>query len=174
MLRVRRPGFRNQGFCHPGCLVDSFEQHRVLLAVLHHFSAHFSESLTIPDISWQLGISLIHIETAFEALKGITANQALLEYRLNRLCDVMYHDPALEITDQIVQCGLSAGPVYQPADFIRTDQQFVACFGIDLIAYHQRCFLAHAARLQAYPVERPDFQRLSTPATRRVGPPSTP
>lgn len=138
MLHVRnRP--------HP---IDAFEEHRVLLAVLHYFSEHFQEPVTIPDVSRQLGISLVHIETAFDLHKGITANQALLEYRLNRLCDLMHREPTADISSQISRCGLSSQEACGLADFQRTDQQFIACFGIDLIAYHQQCFLAQAARLQ--------------------------
>jgi hypothetical protein len=87
---------------------------------------------------------LVHIETAFDVYKGITTNQALLEYRLNRLCDQMHRNPSEEISVQIDQCGLGTGL----AAFNRTDLQFTACFGIDLIAYHQQCFLAAASLLQ--------------------------
>lgn len=128
--------------------IDAFEEHRVLLAVLHYFSEHFHETIMIPELSRQLGISLVHIETAFDLLKGITASQALLEYRLNRLCDLMHREPTADISSQISRCGLSSEETCGLADFQRTDQQFIACFGIDLIAYHQQCFLAQAVRLQ--------------------------
>ena len=100
-------------------------------------------------MSKQLGISILHIETAFDLYKGKTANQALLEYRLNRLCDLMSKDPSQEIGEQIQHCGLSAkvSPWVEVASFAETNLQFIACFGIDLIEYHQQCFLAKAARL---------------------------
>lgn len=119
-----------------------------MLAVLHYFSEHYPEPITIPELSRQLSISLVHIETAFDVHKGITANHALLEYRLNRLCDLMHRDPSCEVSIQINQCGLGSGPNTTLADFHRTNHQFIASFGIDLIAYHQQCFLAQAARLQ--------------------------
>jgi hypothetical protein len=100
-------------------------------------------------LSKQLGISILHIETAFDLYKGKTANQALLEYRLNRLCDLMSKDPSQEIGEQIKDCGLSAKVSPWVASFAETNVQFIACFGIDLIEYHQQCFLAKAARLQS-------------------------
>lgn len=99
-------------------------------------------------MSRQLGISILHIETAFDLYKGKTANQALLEYRLNRLCDLMSKDPSQEIGEQIKHCGLSAKISPWVASFTETNLQFIDCFGIDLIEYHQQCFLAQAARLQ--------------------------
>lgn len=99
-------------------------------------------------MSRQLGISLIHIETAFDIYKGKTTHQALLEYRLNRLCDLMFKDPSEEIGSQIDQCGLASGLNSGLAAFQRTNRQFTACFGIDLIGYHQQCFVAEATRLQ--------------------------
>lgn len=126
---------------HP---LDAYEGHKILIAVHRYFAEHYRNPIVIPEISQSLGISLIHIETAFDLHKGLTATQALLEYRLNRLCDHMHRDPSEEIEVQIDRCGLGSG---QTA-FSRTDHQFIACFGIDLIAYHQQCFLAKAARLQ--------------------------
>ena len=99
-------------------------------------------------MSKQLGISILHIETAFDLYKGKTANQALLEYRLNRLCDLMSKDPSQEISKQINDCGLGAEVDPRVASFEETNLQFIACFGIDLIEYHQQCFLAKAARMQ--------------------------
>jgi len=100
-------------------------------------------------LSRQLGISILHIETAFDLYKGKTANQALLEYRLNRLCDLMSKDPSQDIGQQINDCGLNAKIHSWVTAFAETNLQFIACFGIDLIEYHQQCFLAMAARLQA-------------------------
>ena len=99
-------------------------------------------------LSRHLRISVLHIETAFDRYKGKTANQALLEYRLNRLCDLMSKDPSQDIGDQIKHCGLS--PKIKPwmASFTETNLQFIDCFGIDLIEYHQQCHLAQAVRLQ--------------------------
>lgn len=137
-----------------------------MLAVLHYFSEHYPEPITIPGLSRQLGISLVHIEIAFDVHKGITTNHALLEYRLNRLCDLMHRDPSCEISVQINQCGLGSGPKSALADFHRTNHQFIASFGIDLIAYHQQCFLAQAARLQR------DGNRINAVADALVGSPS--
>jgi AraC-like DNA-binding protein len=131
---------------HP---LESYEQHKIILAVVHYFSEHYNEAITIPGLSKQLGISLLHIETAFDLYKGKTANQALLEYRLNRLCDLMSKDPSQEIGEQIKDCGLSAKVSPWVASFAETNTQFIACFGIDLIEYHQQCFLAKADRLQS-------------------------
>jgi hypothetical protein len=96
-----------------------------------------------------LGISLLHIETAFDIYKGKTANQALLEYRLNRLCDLIARDPSQEIGEQLKCCGLSSVHSPELASFTETNDKFIECFGIDLIEYHQQCFLATAARLRS-------------------------
>ena len=110
-----------------------------MLAVVQFFSEHYTEPFTIPELSRLLDLSLLQIETAFDRCKGKTTNQALLDYRLNRLCDLMGHDPSADLNLQIRQCGL--------ASFPRTNHQFSTCFGIDLIEYHQQCCLAEAARL---------------------------
>ena len=96
-----------------------------------------------------LGISLLHIETAFDLYKGKTATQALLEYRLNRLSDLIGRNPSQEIGEQIRCCGLSSEFSPGLASFTETNEQFFECFGIDLIEYHQQCFLATADRLRS-------------------------
>lgn len=133
--------------------LDAFDEHSILVAVLHYFSVHYRDPITIPALSKQLGISLLHIELAFDLHKGSTANQALLEYRLNRLCDLMHRDPAAEIGVQISQCGLGSSDNAVLSDFQRTNHQFIASFGIDLVAYHQQCCLAQIARLQRHRTE---------------------
>ena len=115
---------------------------------MHYFSEHYHEPFTIPELSRHVGISLLHIETAFDRCKGKTTNQALLDYRLNRLCDQMGHDPSADINVQICRCGLNAEANHALAAFAQTNHQFITCFGIDLIEYHQQCFLAEAARVQ--------------------------
>jgi AraC-like DNA-binding protein len=130
---------------HP---INSFEGHRILLSVVHYFSEHYSHSFTIPRLSRDLGVSLIHIETAFDRYKGKAASQALLDYRLSRLCDLMSREPAYEIGGQLKQCGLALEVSSDFEAFRRTNEQFITCFGIDLIEYHQQCCLAEIARLQ--------------------------
>ena len=151
VLRVQTEGRKEVQLLHlahsPHPL-ELFEQHRVVLAVIHYFSEHYHESIAIPGISRVLGISLLHIETAFDLYKGKTANQALLEYRLNRLCDLIGRDPSQEIGEQIRCCGLSSEFSPGLASFTETNDQFIECFGIDLIEYHQQCFLATADRLR--------------------------
>ncbi|MEY3749735.1 MAG: hypothetical protein RLZZ11_873 [Cyanobacteriota bacterium] len=121
---------------HPLGQLDS---HAIVLAVTEYFAAHYPEIITIPHLSHQLGISLLHIETAFDSYKGKTTIQALLEYRLNRLCDRMAKEPSSEIRLQIQDCGLES--------FLRTNTDFIEQFGIDILEYHQQCFLAAADRL---------------------------
>jgi transcriptional regulator GlxA family with amidase domain len=128
---------------HP---LDQLDEHRVVLTVIKHFSEHYSESFSIPSMAKDLGISLIHIEAAFDDYKGKSANQALLEYRLNRLCDRMTKDPSQEIHRQLNECGL--------ASFAKTNIQFLEQFGIDLVEFHQQCFLAAVARRQCERVIR--------------------
>lgn len=130
--------------------LDAFDEYSILVAVFHCFSVCYREPISIPGLSKKLGISLLHIEMAFDLRKGVTANQALLEYRLNRLCDLMHRDPSCAIGIQIAQCGLGSAEGDELVDFQRTNDQFIASFGIDLVAYHQQCCLAQVARLQRY------------------------
>jgi len=118
---------------HP---LDQLDEHKIVLAVIKHFSEHYPESFSIPSMSKDIGISLIHVEAAFDDYKGKSANQALLEYRLNRLCDHMTKDPSQEIHIQIRDCGL--------ASFTKTNIPFVEQFGIDLVEFHKQCFIAAA------------------------------
>ena len=96
-----------------------------------------------------LGISLLHIETAFDFVKRKTGTQALLEYRLNRLSDLIGRNPSQEIGEQIRRCGLSSELRPGVATFAETNERFFECFGIDLLEYHQQCLLANTDRLRS-------------------------
>lgn len=124
--------------------LDAYEGHKTVLAVHHYFAEHYPNPIVIPEVSHSLGISLVDIEAAFDRHKGLTATQALLEYRLNRLCDQMHRDPSEALEVQIGSCGLGSGL----SAVGRTDDQFVACFGIDLMSYRQQCLVAEATRQQ--------------------------
>jgi transcriptional regulator GlxA family with amidase domain len=129
--------------------LERFEAHSTILSVIQYFAEHFSTAVTVPQLSRDLRIPLLQIETAFDLCKGKTANQALLEYRLSRLCDLMSFDPVEEIGIQLRRCGLGFDLSSDFAIFHRTNEQFISCFGIDLVEYHQQCFIASAVRLQA-------------------------
>ena len=128
--------------------LDRFEGHRIILEVIQYFSEHYSQALTIHQLSRNLGISLIHIETAFDLYKGKKAHLALLDYRLSRLYDLMSREPSEAIGQLLGRCGLHRVGSSQLAAFPRTNAAFVACFGIDLVEFHQQCCLAELARLQ--------------------------
>lgn len=130
---------------HP---LDHFESHRIVLGVIHYFSEHYRQDFTIPRLSCDIGISLIHVETAFDLYKGKTASQALLDYRLSRLCDWMSREPGEEISAQLKKCGLGLELNSDVEAFQITNEQFIQSFGIDLVQYHQQCCLAEMARLQ--------------------------
>lgn len=89
----QRPRKQLLHIAHKPQPLDAFNEHRIVLAVLHYCSQRHQEPITIPGLSRQRGISSIHIETAFEISKGKTTHQALLDYRLNRLCD-LFIDPS--------------------------------------------------------------------------------
>jgi len=44
---------------------DAFQQNSVAFAVIQHFSEHYRELIAIIGISRLLGISLLHMQTAF-------------------------------------------------------------------------------------------------------------
>jgi hypothetical protein len=73
---------------------DAFQQNSVAFAVIQHFSEHYRKLIVIIGISLLLGISLLHIETAFALSRGATVHQALLEYRLKCLYDLIGLDPS--------------------------------------------------------------------------------
>jgi AraC-like DNA-binding protein len=130
---------------HP---LDYFEAHRIVLGLIHYFSEHYQQAFTIPRLSHDIDISLIHIETAFDQYKGKTASQALLDYRLSRLCDWMSREPGEEISAQLKKCGLGLELNSDFEAFYVTNEKFIQSFGIDLVEYHQQCCLAEMTRLQ--------------------------
>ena len=87
-----------------------------------------------------LHITLEQIECSFDNCRKTTATRALLEYRLNRLCDQMSKNPAEEIGEQMIRCGL--------LDFESTNLAFESYFGIDIVEFHRQCFIAAASRCQ--------------------------
>jgi AraC-like DNA-binding protein len=89
-------------------------------------------------MSDHLEITLEQIECAFDNRRRTTAMQALLEYRLNRLCDQMCQNPSEQISEQISRCGLT--------DFQTTNVAFESYFGIDIVEFHKQCFIAAASR----------------------------
>jgi transcriptional regulator GlxA family with amidase domain len=116
-----------------------FEQCDIVLLATKYFSSNFACAISIPKMADHLQISLEDIEYAFDAYKRKTAAQALLEYRLNRLCDQMYDNPEEEISPQMTRCGL--------VDFKSTNTAFESCFGIDIVEYHKQCLHAAALRI---------------------------
>ena len=74
--------------------LDAFQQNNVAFAVIQHFSEHYRKLIMIIGISRLLGISLLHMETAFALSRGATVHQALLEYRLKCLYDLIGLDPS--------------------------------------------------------------------------------
>ena len=133
---------------YTGQPLDRYEGHRIILKAIHYFSEHYAEALTIPKLSRDLSISLIHLETAFDLLKGKTAHQALIDYRLSRLCDQMSHDPSAHIGQLLARCGLQDEGHSLFSAFHHANEAFISCFGIDLVEFHQQCCLAELARLQ--------------------------
>ena len=113
-----------------------------MLEVVRYFSKHYGELISIPVMAEQLQIQLEQIELAFDHHRQTTTTQALLEYRLNRLCDEMSEHPCGAINEQVHHCGLGSVP--------STNNAFEQCFGIDLQDFHQQCSLAAANRPVPY------------------------
>jgi AraC-like DNA-binding protein len=135
--KKRRRFTKNSTLPHP---LHRLEQYQVVLEVVRYFSKHYSEAICIPVMADHLFIPLEQIEFSFDRHRRTTATQALLEYRLNRLCDQMSEDPAGAISKQVRSCGLGS-----PG---HTNAAFEKYFGIDIIDYHKQCFLAAAVRCQ--------------------------
>lgn len=109
-----------------------------MLEVVRYFSKHYGEVISIPVMAERLQIQLEQIEIAFDSHRQTTTTQALLEYRLNRLCDQMSAHPRGAINDQVRHCGLGSVQA--------TNSAFEQCFGIDLQDFHQQCSLAASNR----------------------------
>lgn len=107
-----------------------------------------------------LQISLEEIESSFDNCRRKTASKALLDYRLNRLCDQMCENPSEEIRKQIKRCGLK--------DFEITDIEFENNYGIDIVEYHKQCFLAAASRCQKGTVKTVNDEELICDSTSRI------
>jgi len=135
--KKRRRLTKSSTLPHP---LHRLEQYQVVLEVVRYFSKHYSEAICIPVMADHLFIPLEQIEFSFDRHRRTTATQALLEYRLNRLCDQMSEDPAGAISKQVRSCGLGS-----PG---HTNAAFENYFGIGIIDYHKQCFLAAAVRCQ--------------------------
>ena len=46
--------------------LDAYEGNKIVLAVHHYFAEHYPDPIAIPEVSHNLGISLVHIEAAFD------------------------------------------------------------------------------------------------------------
>ena len=81
-----------------------------------------------------LRIALEQIEYSFDTCRRKTVVQALLDYRLNRLCDQMSEHPGEEIGEHMKRCGLLS--------VLEASLAFEACFGLDIAEYRLQCSLA--------------------------------
>jgi transcriptional regulator GlxA family with amidase domain len=120
--------------------------------VTRYFSSNFARAISIPEMSEHIQITLEQIEYAFDNYRKTTATQALLEYRLNRLCDQMCKNPSEGISEQIIRCGL--------VEFQSTNLAFETYFGIDIVEFHKQCFIAAASRCQRSKNEVPSENEL--------------
>ena len=120
---------------HP---LHRLEWYRIILEVVRYFSCHYTKVIYIPVMADSLLIPLEQIEFAFDHHRKTTAVRALLEYRLNRLCDQMSEHPSGAIGGQVRYCGLGS--------LKQANAAFEEYFGIDIYQYHRQCFLAAVTR----------------------------
>ena len=102
-----------------------------MIAVRHYFEDHYKEAISISKMSQEIGISLVHIELAFDTYRNKSANKALMEYRLNRLSEQLRDHPNSDIHKLITKCGLRS--------YTRTNILFANHFGINLVEYQAQC-----------------------------------
>jgi transcriptional regulator GlxA family with amidase domain len=110
----------------------------VVSRAIDYFARWYASPIDIPGMANSLGVSLETLETSFERFRGRTTHQALVQFRLNRLCDAISADPAGLLTAQAEACGFPS--VHQ------ANRAFLANYCQDLVHFRNQCLRASAWR----------------------------
>ncbi|MFZ0407041.1 MAG: helix-turn-helix domain-containing protein [Cyanobium sp.] len=105
---------------------------------LKFFSLHFRQPLPLEALARGIGVSEHHLVICFARARGITPNEALLEFRLNRLFQTLREHPSQSLRRSIRECGLT-----------HTDQliqMFESSFGIAMAPFLLTCRRAQQDR----------------------------
>lgn len=110
----------------------------VVSRAIDYFARWYASPIDIPSMAGHLGVSLELLEGSFERFRGRTTHEALIQFRLNRLCDAISADPTGHLTAQAVACGFPS--VHQ------ANRAFLANYCQHLVHYRNQCLRAAAWR----------------------------
>ncbi len=103
----------------------------VITLAMEYFARFFAQPIAIPAMAQALGVGLSTLEYHFDRYRGRTTFQALIHYRLNRLCDAISHNPSARLTDQAASCGFNS--------VCEANREFIANFSQNLVQYRDQC-----------------------------------
>jgi transcriptional regulator GlxA family with amidase domain len=110
----------------------------VVSRAIDYFARWYASPIDIPSMACSLGVSLDTLEGSFARFRGRTTHEALIQFRLNRLCDAISADPGGLLTAQAEACGFPS--VHQ------ANRAFLANYCQDLVQYRNQCLRAAAWR----------------------------
>ena len=126
----------------------------VVTRAIDYFARWYPSPIDIPAMASSLGVSLEILEASFDHYRGRTPHEALIQFRLNRLCDAISADPCGLLTAQAEACGF--GSVHQ------ANRAFVANYCQDLVQFRNQC-LQVAAWRAGHGLRSPAPQRSALP-----------
>ena len=112
----------------------------VVSRAIDYFARWYASPINIPAMAGSLGVSLETLEGSFERFRGRTTHEALIQFRLNRLCDAISADPAGLLTAQAEACGFPS--VHQ------ANRAFLANYCQDLVQFRNQCIRAAGWRAE--------------------------
>jgi transcriptional regulator GlxA family with amidase domain len=110
----------------------------VVSRAIDYFARWYAAPIHIPTMAASLGVSLEILEASFERFRGRTTHEALVQFRLNRLCDAISAEPDGLLTAQAEACGFAS--VHQ------ANRAFLANYCQDLVQFRNQCLRAAAWR----------------------------
>ncbi len=109
---------------------NHIHQQNTLLKVANYLSQHYREQTNITQISEIIQVAEEEIDALFRRYKGKSAADALLQYKLNGLCDRLGENLSKPIEELMIECGLNPSNDSYAA--------FKKYFGISIHEYRQQ------------------------------------
>ncbi|MFM2080624.1 MAG: hypothetical protein RLZZ219_1306 [Cyanobacteriota bacterium] len=119
-------------------MAEELDRAAVVTRAIDYFARWYATPVEIPAMAASLGVSLETLEASFDLYRGRTTYEALLQYRLNRLCDAISSDPCGLLTAQAEACGFRS--VHQ------ANRAFIANYCQDLVQFRNQCLQVSAWR----------------------------
>ena len=132
----------------------SFTESLLLVGeALKFFALHFRQPLPIQELVQGLGVSEQHLFACFKQARGITPQEALVDFRLDRLFQTFKDHPSQGLRRSIRDCGLTHTE--------KLIQLFESNFGIAMAPFLLICRRAQQDR--AFRRLHPDRRHLVLP-----------